>query len=249
MKKILFLHGFFASGSCAMAHALREAFEGSAVVLTPDLPLRPKEALDEIRTIIDRERPDLLIGNSCGAFLAQMLAPIVGIPALLGNPCFKMTEFLKVRLGEHQYKAPRRDGNQRLIVDEALIDEFAELETVQFDCCNPYYKERVWGLFGEQDTLALQQHLSFPRWPYAYRAGGENLVRPACHQDDDGVFGRGGEAFPAFQRGQIQARPFRVRLGDAGAHGGLSGSLWRSSLLGAPRKDVLREGNKRRKNF
>ncbi len=154
MKKILFLHGFFASGSCAMAHALREAFEGSAVVSTPDLPLRPKEALDEIRTIIDRERPDLLVGNSCGAFLAQMLAPIVGIPALLGNPCFKMTEFLKARLGEHQYKAPRRDGNQRLIVDEALIDEFAELETVQFDCCNPYYKERVWGLFGEQDTLA-----------------------------------------------------------------------------------------------
>lgn len=35
-----------------------------------------------------------------------------------------------------------------------MIDEFAELEAVQFDCCNPYYKERVWGLFGEQDTLA-----------------------------------------------------------------------------------------------
>lgn len=129
-----------------MAKALREAFEGSAVVLTPDLPLHPKEALKEIRSIIDREHPDLLLGNSCGAFLAQMLAPVVGIPALLGNPHFKMTEFLKQRVGEHEYKAPRIDGNQRLVIDEALIEEFAELEAIQFDCCNPYYKDRVWGL-------------------------------------------------------------------------------------------------------
>lgn len=137
-----------------MAKALREAFEGSAVVLTPDLPLHPKEALKEIRSIIDREHPDLLLGNSCGAFLAQMLAPVVGIPALLGNPHFKMTEFLKQRVGEHEYKAPRRDGNQRLVIDEALIEEFAELEAIQFDCCNPYYKDRVWGLFGEHDSIA-----------------------------------------------------------------------------------------------
>ena len=39
MKKILFLHGFFATGSCPMARALKEAFEGTAVVLTPDLSL------------------------------------------------------------------------------------------------------------------------------------------------------------------------------------------------------------------
>ena len=87
MKKILFLHGFFATGSCPMARALKEAFEGTAVVLTPDLPLHPKEALKEIRSIIDREQPDLLLGNSCGSFLAQMLAPVVGIPALLAVLC------------------------------------------------------------------------------------------------------------------------------------------------------------------
>ena len=94
MKKILFLHGFFATGSCPMARALREAFDGQAIVLTPDLPLHPKEALKYIRILIDKEKPDLLIGNSCGAFLAQMLSPVVGIPALLGNPHFKMTDFL-----------------------------------------------------------------------------------------------------------------------------------------------------------
>ena len=73
MKKILFLPGFFATGSCPMARALKEAFEETAVVLTPDLPLHPKEALKEIRFIIDREQPDLLLGNCCGSFLAQKM--------------------------------------------------------------------------------------------------------------------------------------------------------------------------------
>ena len=95
MKKILFLHGFFATGSCPMARALKEAFEGTAVVLTPDLPLHPTKALNEIRSIIDKAQPDLLPGNSCGSFLARMRASVVGIPARLGNPYFMRTEFLK----------------------------------------------------------------------------------------------------------------------------------------------------------
>lgn len=154
MKKILFLHGFFASGQCVPAVALREAFDGRADVIAPDLPLRPNEAIALIRELIDREQPDLMVGNSCGAFYAQMLAPIVGIPALLGNPHFRMTEFLTQRIGQQQYKSPRMDGRQEFTIDEALIAEFAELEARQFDFCNPYYEERVWGLFGEQDTLA-----------------------------------------------------------------------------------------------
>ena len=153
MKKILFLHGFFASGQCVPAQALRESFMGRAEVLTPDLPMHPKLALRFIRELIDRDKPDLLIGNSCGSFYAQMLAPVAGIPALLGNPHFQMTEFLKPRIGAHQYKSPRKDGNQDFIIDEALIEEFAELEAIQFNS-NPCNKDRIWGLFGEHDTLA-----------------------------------------------------------------------------------------------
>ena len=164
MKKILFLHGFYASGQCVPAVALREAFEGRAEVVTPDLPMHPKEAVRFIRELIDRERPDLLIGNSCGAFYAQMVAPVAGIPALLGNPHFRMTEFLKQRIGEHQYKSPRKDGNQNFVIDKALIEELAEMEAIQFfaeqsgkaerNSCHPDFQDRIWGLFGEQDTLA-----------------------------------------------------------------------------------------------
>lgn len=152
--KILFLHGFYASGQCVPAIALREAFAGRADVLTPDLPMHPQDALCFIRELIDREKPDLLIGNSCGSFYAQMIAPVAGIPALLGNPHFQMSEFLKQRIGQHEYKSPRKDGKQSFVIDEALVKEFAAQEAIQFDNCNLQFRDRVWGLFGEQDSLA-----------------------------------------------------------------------------------------------
>jgi len=172
MKKILFLHGFYASGQCVPAMALREAFVGRAEVITPDLPMHPKEAVLFIRELIDREQLDLLIGNSCGAFYAQMVAPVVGIPALLGNPHFRMTEFLRQRIGEHQYKSPRKNGNQNFVIDETLIEEFAEMEAIQFDTCDPDFQERIWGLFGEQDTLAHFEPLFLEHYKHSFHFPG-----------------------------------------------------------------------------
>ncbi len=172
MIKILFLHGFYASGQCVPALALRDAFRGRAEVLTPDLSTHPQEALRLIRAIIDHEKPHLLVGNSCGSFYAQMVAPVVGIPALLGNPHFQMTSFLKQRLGEHQFKSPRQDGNQHFVIDEALIQEFAQLEAIQFDNCSPAYKDRIWGLFGEQDTLAHFEPLFLQHYTHLFHFPG-----------------------------------------------------------------------------
>lgn len=172
MKKVLFLHGFFASGQCVPALALKNALTDKANVLTPDLSIHPFDALEKIRRIIHSEKPDILVGNSCGSFYAQMLATVDGIPALLGNPHFKMTEFLQKRIGKHQFKAPRSDGNQELIIDDALIKEFAQLEAIQFNDCNPDYKDRIWGLFGEKDTLAQFEPLFLEHYDYSYHFPG-----------------------------------------------------------------------------
>lgn len=170
--KILFLHGFFASGQCVPAVALREAFEGRAEVLTPDLPMHPEEAVRFIRELCKNERPDVLVGNSCGSFYAQMIAPALGIPALLGNPHFQMTEFLKPRIGAHQYKSPRKNGIQDFVIDEQLIREFAEMQQHKFDGCTPYGKEHIWGIFGEQDTLAHFEPLFLEHYTYSYHFPG-----------------------------------------------------------------------------
>ena len=168
MKTILFLHGFFASGSCIPAIALHEAFEGRVRVITPDLPIHPKEALTFIHQLCDKEKPDLLVGNSNGSFLAQIIAPVVGIPALLGNPHLEMTEFLKPRIGKHDYKSPRMDGKQDFVIDEDLINEFEELQKEQFRNVTPYWKDKIWGIFGEQDTLAHYKFLFMKYYTNAF---------------------------------------------------------------------------------
>ena len=178
MKKILFLHGFFASGQCVPAVALREAFRGKAEVLTPDLPMHPQEAVCFIRELCQKEQPDVVVGNSCGSFYAQMIAPELGIPALLGNPHFQMTEFLKPRMGAHQYKSPRRNGIQDFIIDEQLIAEFAEMQQHQFDGCTPYGQEHVWGIFGEQDTLAHFEPLFLQHYTHSYHFPGAHTGPP-----------------------------------------------------------------------
>ncbi|MBP5800069.1 MAG: alpha/beta fold hydrolase [Prevotella sp.] len=171
-KKILFLHGFYASGSCVPAMALKEAFNGRAIVLTPDLPLHPADAVRLIRDICDKEKPDILVGNSCGSFYAQMTAPVIGVPALLGNPHFKMSDFLRERIGNHQYKSPRVNGKQDFTIDKQLISEFEEMEAHQFDYCNIYDKERVWGLFGEEDTLAHFEPLFLEHYTHSFHFPG-----------------------------------------------------------------------------
>lgn len=156
MKKILFLHGFYASGQCVPAVALHEAFDGRVVVLTPDLPMNPYEAVVFIRALCDKEKPDLLVGNSCGSFYAQMIAPVIGIPALLGNPHFQMTEFLRPRVGAHQYKSPRKNGKQDFIIDEQLISAFAEMEEHQFDNT----RSMVGNMFGDSLESRTRWHIS-----------------------------------------------------------------------------------------
>ena len=58
------------------------------------------------------------------------------------------------------------------MINEALIAEFAELEAVQFDGCTPYYKERVWGLFGDRDTLAHFCPLFLEHYRHAFHFPG-----------------------------------------------------------------------------
>lgn len=137
-----------------MAVAMKDALKGEVEVLTPDLPLHPKDALAFVRELCVKEHPDMLVGNSNGAFLAQMLATELQIPALLGNPHLKMSEFVCARIGENRFKSPRMDGKQDFVIEPTLIDEFAELEAHQWDNWNPSMRNLCVGLFGEKDALA-----------------------------------------------------------------------------------------------
>ncbi len=183
MKTVLFLHGFYASGCCPLAIALREGLEGVAVVLTPDIPRHPKEALAYIEGICKQEHPDLLVGNSCGSFYAQMLANKLGIPALLGNPHLEMTAFLSERIGKHEYKSPRMDGRQELVINEELIAEFEGLQSIQFDNLSEAMTDKIWGIFGEQDTLAHYEPVFLEHYKHSFHFPGGHTPTPEEAKD------------------------------------------------------------------
>lgn len=177
MKKAIFLHGFYASGSCPMALTLRGALKEEIEIFTPDLPFHPNEALYFMRKLCASIHPDMLIGNSNGAFLAQMLATELQIPALLGNPHLKMSEFVGVRIGENRYKSPRKDGKQNFIIESSLVEEFAELEQHQWDNWNSSMRNLCVGLFGEKDTLAHFEPEFRKHYDKAYHFPGDHTPK------------------------------------------------------------------------
>ncbi len=174
MKKIIFLHGFFASGSCIPAVALHEALDGKAEVHTPDLPMHPDDAISFVRNLCNAVHPDIIVGNSNGSFIGQITASELKIPALLGNPHFEMTKFLTSRIGNHQYKSPRADGIQNFTIDQKLISEFAELQCRQFDGCSKEMRDKIWGLFGDNDTLAHYEPLFLEHYSTSFHFPGNH---------------------------------------------------------------------------
>ena len=171
MKTIIFLHGFFASGSCIPAVALKKAFESEYNVLTPDLPLHPHDALAYILKLCEEYSPVLLVGNSCGAFYAQMASALWNVPALLSNPYFIMSDFIKQRKGLQHYKSERRDGRQDFIIDDRLIEEFKGLEHMQF---KQRSGAKVWGIFGDNDPIAHYEPLFLEHYQVSYHFPGEH---------------------------------------------------------------------------
>ncbi len=152
--RILFLHGFTSSGECEIATTLRSEFEYSAEVVSPDLPLNPHAAMEMLLELCDSEVFDIIVGSSCGAFYAQQLVRFTGVPAILISPFFIMSEFLKPRIGIHDYKSPRKDGIQKFEITPELVSSFEEVEQHQFDCYDEFNRRRIWGMFGSMDTLA-----------------------------------------------------------------------------------------------
>lgn len=178
IKKILFLHGFTSGGDCEIAHALIDALQGEVEVVSPDLPLHPTDALELVRHLCTTERLDLIVGSSCGAFYAQQVVRTEGIPALLINPFFLMSEFLVPRVGTHAYKCKRVDGNQKLEITPELIEEYRQMELHQFDLYDDFNKDRVWGLFGTQDHLAHFHTMFSEYYTIARKFDGGHTIEP-----------------------------------------------------------------------
>ena len=178
MRTILFLHGLNWSGECPMAQTLRAELKGTAKIIAPDLPVNPNEAMAMLLDLCDEIQPALIVGSSYGAFLGQQMVKIVGVPAILCSPMFHMADFLATRIGWHDFKSSRQDGQRSYEITPELIAEYREMEAHQFDCYDEFYRDKVSGFYGSQDTLANTREEFLSYYSKAFEYDGPHTMTP-----------------------------------------------------------------------
>lgn len=148
--KILYVHGFASSGNSGTVMALRRHLPECRVI-APDLPVDPFEALELLRSIVEEEKPAIVIGTSMGGMYTQQLW---GVPRIVVNPSFEMSRTLLFgKMGRNKYMNKRKDGATEFRVDKALVERFKLMEKSQFDGITPEEKKLVVGLFGDKDPI------------------------------------------------------------------------------------------------
>lgn len=173
-KKVMYVHGFASSGQSGTVTRIREVLP-NAVVIAPDLPVRPEEAMALLRQTCEREHPDLIIGTSMGGMYAEML---YGYDRILVNPALQMGDTMKDHgmMGAQHFQNPRQDGVQDFIVTKALVKEYKEMTEQCFTGVTPEEQGRVWGLFGDEDDLVNTFDLFHEHYPIAIRFHGEHRM-------------------------------------------------------------------------
>ena len=149
-NKLLYVHGFASSGSSGTVMTLRRHL-ASWRVIAPDLPVDPFEALELLRSIVEKEKPDVVVGTSMGGMYAQQLW---GVPRIIVNPSFEMSRSLLFgKMGRNRYTAKRQDGATEFRIDKTVVERFKQMEKTQFDGVNDAEKELVTALFGDKDPV------------------------------------------------------------------------------------------------
>ena len=173
-KKILYVHGFGSSGQSGTVTRIREVLP-NAIVVAPDLPVHPQEAMTLLRQTCEQEQPDLIIGTSMGGMYAEML---YGYDRILVNPALQMGDTMREHnmMGTQHFQNPRQDGIQEFYVDKALVKEYKEMTEHCFEGITPEEQSRVWGLFGDEDTTVHTFDLFREHYPTAIRFHGEHRM-------------------------------------------------------------------------
>ena len=173
-KTVLYVHGFGSSGQSGTVARLREVMP-QARVIAPDLPIHPQEAMNLLHDICKKEQPNLIIGTSMGGMYTEQL---YGFDRICVNPALEMGETMRAHgmTGTQQFQNPRLDGVQEFYVDKALIKEYKEQTEHRFEGITTEEQQRVYGLFGDEDTVVDTFDMFHEHYPQAIHFHGEHRM-------------------------------------------------------------------------
>ena len=146
---ILYIHGLQSSGKSRTADIIRREIP-EANVYSPDIPVSANEAYAFIDKCRIEHNIDLIIGTSMGGMLAQKMR---GIPKILVNPSFHVSESMRKKIGVVPFYSERTDGATEYDITEKMCDEFAQLESTQFRNLSGSEIACTFGVFGNNDDV------------------------------------------------------------------------------------------------
>lgn len=170
-KKIIYIHGFASAGSTGTAERLRILMP-NATVISPDVPVEPQVALQMLQELCETEQPDLIVGTSMGGMFAEKFA---GYDRICVNPALHLADTIQknMGLGKTEFQNPRKDGATWFMVTKALLEDFRGITAQNFAKADG---DRVWGLFGRQDTLVDCYDEFHAHYRQAIRFNGEHRL-------------------------------------------------------------------------
>lgn len=171
--KIIYFHGFGSSGASGTVQLLRLLMPDD-VVLAPDIPVDPNEALPFLRNFCEEEKPDLIVGTSMGGMYAQQM---FGYKRICVNPAFHMSTMSKVlKTGVHKFFNGRKDNQKEFKVTKELIQHFNMMERNQFKGITDFDKDNCYGLFGinDKDVNCYDEFRKY--YAHAQRFDGEHRL-------------------------------------------------------------------------
>ena len=173
-KKVMYVHGFGSSAQTGTVTRLRKVL-CNATVIAEDMPLHPEEAISLLRRLCSEEKPDLIIGTSMGGMYTEQL---YGFDRIVINPAFRIADTMAEHgmMGAQTFFNPRKDGVQKFFVDNNLVKEYRRVSEQCFSHVDDNERQRVWGLFGDNDTLVDTWDLFRQHYPTALRFHGEHRV-------------------------------------------------------------------------
>ncbi len=173
-KTILYVHGFGSSGQSGTVTRIQNVLP-QAQVVAPDLPLHPEEAMELLRSVCEKSKPDLIIGTSMGGMYSEML---YGYDRIIVNPALQMGDTMVSHnmVGAQHFSNPRQDGVQDFIVTKAMVKEYKEMTELCFSGVNEEEQQHVYGLFGDEDTTVNTFDLFHAHYARAIHFHGEHRM-------------------------------------------------------------------------
>lgn len=173
---ILYVHDFLSIGNSSTAKNLRE-FLPHCKVVSPDLPVDAEEAVAFLRSICVEEKIDVVVGTSMGGMLAQKLR---GMPKVLVNPSFFVSETFRKNMGTVTYFKEREDGVKEFEITPEIVESYAKIEKRQFNRISPKEMAITIGAFGNEDKTVNSKDDYMEHYDkIIYFAGGHRLDKDA----------------------------------------------------------------------